>query len=97
MSSVDACRSSEGSASLVYGNYNQVIVKGDINGPISDTFAWGLSGTANQRDGYFTNLVSGSDINERSRWGLRGQLLWVPTDSLERALPARHRATIPPG
>jgi outer membrane receptor protein involved in Fe transport len=72
----------EGSASLVYGNYNQVIVRGDINGPISDTFAWGLSGSANERDGYFTNLVSGSDINERSRWGVRGQLLWVPTDTL---------------
>ena len=72
----------EGSASVVFGNYNQVIVKGDINGPISDTFAWGLSGSANERDGYFTNLVSGSELNERSRWGVRGQLLWVPTDSL---------------
>lgn len=71
-----------GSGSLVYGNYNQVIVKGDVNGPISDTFGFGLSATFNQRDGYFTNLVSGNGLNERERWGVRGQLLWEPTDTL---------------
>ncbi len=71
-----------GSASLVYGNYDQVIVKGDIDGPISDTLGFGLSATVNQRDGYFTNLVSGNSIGERNRWGVRGQLLWLPTDSL---------------
>jgi iron complex outermembrane recepter protein len=71
-----------GSASLVLGNYNQTIVKADINGPLSDTFGFSLSGSVNKRDGYFTNLENGSKINERDRWGVRGQLLWLPTDSL---------------
>jgi len=71
-----------GSASLVLGNYNQTIVKGDINGPLTDTLGFSLSGSVNKRDGYFTNLETGSKINERDRWGVRGQLLWLPTDSL---------------
>jgi len=71
-----------GSASLVYGNYNQVIVKGSIDGPLSDTFGFSLAANVNQRDGYFTNLENGSEINARDRWGVRGQLLWLPTDNL---------------
>ena len=72
-----------GSAALTYGDYDQIIVKGDISGPLSDTFAWGLSGNYNQRDGYFTNLETGTDFNELSRWGVRGQLLWAPSDNFE--------------
>jgi outer membrane receptor protein involved in Fe transport len=77
-----------GSASLVYGNLNQVIVKGDISGPISDTFGFSLSANVNQRDGYFENLSNGSLLNERDRWGVRGQLLWLPTDSISLRLIA---------
>jgi len=72
-----------GSASLTYGDYDQIIVKGDVSGPLSDTFAWSLSGNYNQRDGYFTNLETGTDFNELNRWGVRGQLLWAPSDNFE--------------
>jgi iron complex outermembrane receptor protein len=72
-----------GSASFTYGDYDQIIVKGDITGPLSDTFAWSLSGNYNQRDGYFTNLETGTDFNELNRWGVRGQLLWAPSDNFE--------------
>jgi iron complex outermembrane receptor protein len=72
-----------GSASFTYGDYDQIIVKGDVTGPVSDTFAWSLSGNYNQRDGYFTNLETGTEFNELNRWGVRGQLLWVPTDNFE--------------
>jgi iron complex outermembrane receptor protein len=72
-----------GSAAFTYGDYDQIIVKGDISGPISDTFAWSLSGNYNQRDGYFTNLETGTDFNELNRWGVRGQLLWAPSDTFE--------------
>ncbi len=72
-----------GSAAFTYGDYDQVIVKGDISGPITDTFAWSLSGNYNQRDGYFTNLETGTGFNELNRWGVRGQLLWAPSDNFE--------------
>jgi outer membrane receptor protein involved in Fe transport len=77
-----------GSAAFTYGDYDQIIVKGDISGPITDTFAWSLSGNYNQRDGYFTNLETGTDFNELNRWGLRGQLLWAPSDNFEARLIA---------
>jgi outer membrane receptor protein involved in Fe transport len=72
-----------GSASLTYGDYSHVVVKGDVTGPLSDTFAWSLSGSYNERDGYFTNLETGTEFNELNRWGVRGQLLWAPTDNFE--------------
>ncbi len=72
-----------GSASLTYGDYSQVIVKGDVTGPLSDTFGWSLSGNYNQRDGYFTNLETGTEFNELNRYGARGQLLWAPSDTFE--------------
>jgi outer membrane receptor protein involved in Fe transport len=72
-----------GSAAFTYGDYDQVIVKGDITGPLSDTFGWSLSGNYNQRDGYFTNLETGTDFNELNRYGVRGQLLWAPSDTFE--------------
>ncbi len=72
-----------GSASFTYGDYDQIIVKGDVSGPLSDTFGWSLSGSYNQRDGYFTNLETGTDFNELNRYGVRGQLLWAPSDTFE--------------
>jgi outer membrane receptor protein involved in Fe transport len=72
-----------GSAAFTYGDYDQIIVKGDVSGPLSDTFGWSLSGNYNQRDGYFTNLETGTDFNELNRYGVRGQLLWAPSDTFE--------------
>jgi outer membrane receptor protein involved in Fe transport len=72
-----------GSTSLTVGDYNQVLVKGDITGPLTDTMAFSLSGSVNSRDGYYTNLVDGVEYGDRNRWGVRGQLLLVPTDNLE--------------
>ena len=77
-----------GSASLTYGNYNLWILKGDISGPISDTLGFSLSVSSNDRNGYFKNLETGADINERNRWGVRGQMLWLPTENLSLRLIA---------
>lgn len=72
-----------GSIGGTVGNYNQTIVRGDVTGPISDSLAFSLFGSANQRDGYFENLENGTDYNELDRWNFRGQLLWTPTDRAE--------------
>ena len=77
-----------GSASVTVGDYSQLIVKGDISGPLSESFAWSLAGSSHTRDGYFTNLEDGSDINNVERFGVRGQLLWEPSESLEFRLIA---------
>ena len=63
-----------------YGNYNTRQLKGTITGPLSETLAVRLSGSVNKRDGYFTNTTTGTDVNDRDRWSIRGDVLWEPTD-----------------
>ncbi len=72
-----------GSVGGTVGNYNQTIFRGDVTGPIGDNLAFSLFGSMNERDGYFDNLETGSDLNELNRWNFRGQLLWAPTDRAE--------------
>ena len=64
------------------GNYDSRLLKGTITGPISKTFAVRLSGSLSRRDGYFENLTTGNDINDRNRFSLRGDFLWQPTSAL---------------
>lgn len=71
-----------GNAEISYGNFNAIIAKASITGPISDTLAFSLGGTYNNRDGFATELTSGADVNNRNRYGGRGQLLWEPTSDL---------------
>ena len=79
-----------GSASVTVGDFSQLVVKGDVTGPLSDTVAFSLSGNVNQRDGYFINLEDGVEYNEHERWGVRGQLLFQPNDNLELRFIADH-------
>ena len=72
-----------GSAEISYGNYNAIIAKADITGPISDNIAFSLAGGINKRDGYGTNLTDGSKTSERNRWFARAQLLIEPSDSFK--------------
>ena len=73
----------EGTAELTAGNLNARRFRGTLSGPISDTLAFRVSGSTNNRDGTYTNIVNGQDnLNERDRWAIRGQLLWEPTDTL---------------
>jgi outer membrane receptor protein involved in Fe transport len=71
-----------GSLELGYGEYDAMTARASYSGPIGDRVAFSLSGNYNERDGYFKNLVSGHDLNDRSRWDLRGQLLFNASDDL---------------
>jgi iron complex outermembrane recepter protein len=72
-----------GSAEISYGNYNAIVAKADVTGPISDNIAFSLAGGINKRDGYGTNLTDGSKTSERNRWFGRAQLLVEPSDSFK--------------
>jgi iron complex outermembrane receptor protein len=71
-----------GSVEASYGNYDAIVLKGDITGPISDKIAFSIGGNFNRRDGYAQDLKLNTDVNDRNRWGVRGQLLIEPTDAL---------------
>lgn len=72
-----------GNAEASYGNYDAVVVKGMVTGPISDTVAFSLAGGINKRDGIVLDLATGDRTNERDRWFTRGQLLFDNHDGLE--------------
>jgi iron complex outermembrane receptor protein len=71
-----------GSIEGTYGNFDAVTVKGTVTGPIAETVAFSISGNFNRRDGYVRDLYLGEDVNDRNRWGVRGQLLFEPSDAL---------------
>ena len=71
-----------GSAEVTYGNYDAITIKGDVTSPISDKVAFSIGGSYNRRDGYARDLKLNTDVNDRNRWGVRGQLLFEPTEAL---------------
>lgn len=78
-----------GKAEVTYGNYDQIILKGTVTGPIAeDKAAFRLSGNINKRDGFIENVYDGRDVNDRDRWALRGQLLLEPSDAVSFRLIA---------
>lgn len=73
----------QGSIEATAGNFNAFRLKGDVTGPLSDTVAYSLAGNINTRDGYADDLAINAETNERNRWGLRGELLFTPSETLE--------------
>lgn len=71
-----------GQVEASYGNYDAMVVKGYLTGPISDTIAASVAAGYNKRDGYVTNAFNGDDLNNRDRWFARGQVLFEPSDAL---------------
>jgi iron complex outermembrane recepter protein len=72
-----------GNIEASYGNYNAIVVKGDVTGPISETLAFSIGGNYNKRDGYINVVNRNTEANNRDRWGVRGQLLWEPSDTFK--------------
>ena len=66
----------EGNAEVSYGNFNAIVARGYITGPISDNIAVSLAAGVNKRDGFITNEFNGDDLNDRNRWYTRGQMLF---------------------
>lgn len=72
-----------GKVEASYGNYDSIVVKGDVTGPITDTVAFSLDGSYNKRDGYARIVNLDTDLSDRNRWTARGQLLIEPTTDLK--------------
>lgn len=72
-----------GNVSATLGNFGQVVLKGYYEDALSDTAAFSIAASHNQRDGYATNRTTGQDLNNRDRQSVRGQLLLNPNDTTE--------------
>ncbi len=77
-----------GNAEISYGNYNAVVAKGSITGPLSKDIAVSIAGGTDRRNGYVHDAATGVKINNRDRWFVRGQLLYEPNAQLKVRLIA---------
>ncbi|WP_149913919.1 TonB-dependent receptor [Sphingobacterium cavernae] len=81
-----------------YGNYGYVQGKASITGPlVKDKLAARVSFSGTQRDGLFYNVHTDRQINDISNLGLRGQLLYTPTENLKVTLTGDRTIQKPDG
>jgi iron complex outermembrane receptor protein len=76
----------QGSAEVSLGNYDFKQAKAAVSGPLSDTLAARIAVSGTNRQGTIYNVTSSNWINGQDNLGLRGQLLWRPTDSVDVTL-----------
>lgn len=71
-----------GYGSFSYGNYDMYRVEAGVNVPLSETVAARIDGVYARRDGFYTDVVNDTDVNNRDRYLLRGQVLFEPNSDL---------------
>ncbi|HYI47339.1 MAG TPA: TonB-dependent receptor [Allosphingosinicella sp.] len=75
-----------GSAEISYGNYDYIRGQAGITGPISEQLAFRIDGVYVRRDGFYDVVnptgATESQVNDRDRFFVRGQLLLEPRDGL---------------
>ena len=77
----------EGFGALTYGNYDHIRAEGAVSGPIGDSgFGYRVDGVYVRRDGFYNDVNNDTDVNDRDRYFVRGQLLWEPNDALSLRL-----------
>ena len=71
-----------GNVEATYGNFNYYRLSGSITGPISETIAARLDGVYVKRNGFYRDTTNNTDVNNRDRFFVRGQLLWNPSSDV---------------
>lgn len=80
-----------GYARASYGNYNAVTLEGGVGGAlVGDKVLARVSGKYDRRDGYGKNLFTGSDVDNRDAYSIRGSLLFKASDDLDLLISADH-------
>ena len=82
---------------LSYGNYGFIQAKASITGALSKKIAARLSFSGTQRDGLLENVVTGKSVNDLNNQGLRGQLLYTPTENTDITLAVDYSKQRPDG
>ena len=65
------------------GNYNYNQFQGFVTGPITDTLAGRLTVYRTSRDGLAYDITTRARTNAIDRYGIRGQLLYRPSDTFD--------------
>ncbi|QIG80550.1 TonB-dependent receptor [Stakelama tenebrarum] len=71
-----------GYGAFTYGNFEAIRGEAGINAPLGETLAARIDGVYFKRDGFYHDVVNDTDINDRDRYLVRGQLLFEPNVDL---------------
>ena len=71
-----------------YGNYAFLQAKASITGALSKKIAGRISFSGTQRDGLIDNVATGKPTNTLNNQGIRGQLLYTPSENTNIILAA---------
>jgi iron complex outermembrane receptor protein len=82
---------------ISYGNYGFIQAKASITGALSKKFAGRLSFSGTQRDGLIENVATGKKVNDLNNQGIRGQLLFTPSDNTDITLAVDYSKQRPDG
>jgi iron complex outermembrane receptor protein len=80
-----------------YGNFGFVQGKASISGPLAEKIAGRLSFSGTTRQGQVHNVVTGDDQNGLNNVGVRGQVLFAPSDRTAVTLALDHTRQRPEG
>ena len=80
-----------------YGNFAFLQAKASVTGPLSQKIAGRLSFSGTQRNGLIENIVTGKSTNTLNNQGIRGQLLFTPSESTNITLIADFTTQRPDG
>ncbi len=76
----------EGRAEVSVGDYNFKQAKVSVSGPLTDNLAARISVSSTDRRGTIYNVATDTWINSQDNIGVRGALLWKPSDRLRLTL-----------
>ncbi|MGK2909000.1 MAG: TonB-dependent receptor [Sphingobium sp.] len=76
----------EGKGEISLGNYGFKQGKASISGPLTDSLAARISVSNTDRRGTIYNVATNQHVNSQDNLGVRGSLLWKPTDTLNITL-----------
>ncbi|WP_347269997.1 TonB-dependent receptor [Rhizorhabdus histidinilytica] len=87
----------EGRAEVTAGNLEFKQAKAAVSGPLSDKVAVRVAGGVTSRRGTLYNVTTGQYINEQDNLGVRGTLLFKPSDDLKITLSGDYSKQDPLG
>ena len=71
-----------GYAEVGGGRFDRITARGSVDIPAAENFRMKISGYYINDDGFVDNVTTGEDgLNYEENFGIRGALLWEPTDS----------------
>jgi iron complex outermembrane recepter protein len=79
-----------GKATLGYGNYNHINAGAAINVPLGETVAARFTVSHDQRKGWTTNVVDGSDMGKRNVTIFRAALKYEPSSDFDITLSGEY-------